>query len=473
MFYLRRIGLNLQNMRFFWCLLFGLSTFPASAGLIAVYPDTPRLGDTPGSVTGNTTESAPGFAGSSWQATGVKSNFYITPQDLFGHDVLVKDVASMSYWSNQFNSLGNSNWSLYIYTVNSGAGDASGWFRSRLFAVPGAGAPGWDQWTTSDLGFVDTVRGGGTATSDLLWSSITTGGVTLMNGSSWDYSNEKIKYFSVQTDSGATTFTGLVDGLTVNLQDGETAGVNFEAPEPGTWSLIAIGLVMAGLVRRGRSLGLFLLTAAAASAGTVAIDGVFNPAEWGAPVAHLTPYVDGIGLPQQSVDLYWWTDAQRVYGAVVGDAALPYAFPTANVYVYSSGTSLRPDGTAGTYGDGDDVIIESGDKWHFSLNGPIVWAGPDHLLPMAIAGTIHSGSDGLVSLAFDTSTLVTEFSIDRSLLGDYDKYRFGGQLYAYEFNTGSGDRQPGVLADSTPEPSAMVLMGIGVGLIAMARRYRR
>jgi hypothetical protein len=230
-----------------------LSALPASAGIINVYPDTPRLGDTPGSVIGNTTESASGFGDGSWQATGVKSNFYITPQDLFGHDVLVKDVASMSYWTNQFNSPGNSNWSLYLYTANSGLGDAAGWFRSRLFAAPGAGAPGWEQWTTATLGFVDTVRGGGSGTSNLLWSSVTAGTVTLMNGAQWDYSSERVEYFSLQTDSGAKTFTGLLDGLTVNLQNGETAGVNFEAPEPGTWSVIAIGfglIVLSGRYRR-------------------------------------------------------------------------------------------------------------------------------------------------------------------------------------------------------------------------------
>jgi hypothetical protein len=214
------------------------------------------------------------------------------------------------------------------------------------------------------------------------------------------------------------------------------------------------------------------MTATAALAGPVSIDGVFTPGEWGDPVAHLTPYVDGLGLPRQSVDLYWWTDAQRVYGAVVGDPSLPYAFTAPNVYVYSSGTSMRPDGTFGTYGDGDDVIIESGNKWHFSLNGPIFWAGPDHLLPMIVTGTIHSGSDGLVSLAYDTSTLVTEFSIDRSLLGDYDKYRFGGQLYAYEFNTGSGDRQAGAMVDSTPEPATMFLIGGGLIAAALVRRVR-
>ena len=239
-------------MRLFSYLLFGLSVLPASAGTITVYPDTPLLGDTPGSVVGNTTESAPGFGDSSWQATGVKSNFYITPQDLFGHDVLVKDVLSMSYWTNQLNPVGNSNWSLYIYTANSGAGDASSWYRSRLFSAPGAGAPGWDEWTTASLGFVDTVRGGGAATSNLLWSSITAGTVTLMNNSTWDYSNETIKYFSLQTDSGATSFTGLLDGLTVNLQGGEMATVNFEAPEPGTWSMFGIGLGLVALSQRYR-----------------------------------------------------------------------------------------------------------------------------------------------------------------------------------------------------------------------------
>jgi hypothetical protein len=238
------------------CLSLGVLTawgaLPAAAGVIDVYTDTPGLADTAGSVVGNTTESAPGFSNGSWQATGVKSNFYVSPQALFGHDVFVKDVASMSYWTNQYNYSGGANWSLYIYTytVNSGAGDAASWFRSRLFAVPGAGAPDWDRWTTAGLDFVDTKRGGGSSTSNLLWSSITQGTVTLMNGSTWDYSKEKIQNFSLQTDSAATTFTGLVDGLTITLQDGETASVNFETPEPGTWGLMAMGLGLAGLARR-------------------------------------------------------------------------------------------------------------------------------------------------------------------------------------------------------------------------------
>jgi hypothetical protein len=231
--------------------LITVGVIPAFAGVISVYPDAAGLADTPGSVIGNTTESAPGFGGGSWQATGVKSNFYISPAALFGHDILIKDVASMSYWTNQANYSGGANWSLYLYTANSGAGDAATWFRSRLFAFPGAGASGWDLWTTSTLTFVDTVRGGGSATSSLLWAPITAGPVTLMNGGAWDYSGETVQNFSVQTDSGARTFTGLVDGFTVTLVDGESASVNFNAPEAGTWRLFVIGLALVIVSKRG------------------------------------------------------------------------------------------------------------------------------------------------------------------------------------------------------------------------------
>src|SRR4051794_15111381 len=139
-----------------------------------------------------------------------------------------------------------------------------------------------------------------------------------------------------------------------------------------------------------------LVITSAAMAGPVNIDGNFTPGEWGVPVKHLSPYVGGGNTgPQQSVDLYWWTDAQRVYGAIVGDPSLPMAFAPANVYVYSSGTSLLPDATPGVYGDGNDVIIESGNRWHFSLNGP-PWAGPDQLLAMTGTATHQSGADAFV-----------------------------------------------------------------------------
>src|SRR5215831_18957166 len=127
-----------------------LCSYPASAAILEVYPaqsGTPGLADTPGSVQGNSVESAPGFGDGSWAATGVKSNYYATPDQLFGHSVQVSDVLSMSYWTNQIGFLG-SNWSLYIYTMPTGVGDSKSWYRSRLFAVPGDGPAGWTDWTT-------------------------------------------------------------------------------------------------------------------------------------------------------------------------------------------------------------------------------------------------------------------------------------------------------------------------------------
>jgi hypothetical protein len=218
-----------------------------------------------------------------------------------------------------------------------------------------------------------------------------------------------------------------------------------------------------------------LMTAAVATAD-VTVDGKFTAGEWGAPVKHVSPYLNGVSGVQQSVDLYWWTDANRVYGAIVGDPTLPSAFPTANVYVYSSGLSTRPDHTTGTYGDGDDVIIESGSVWHFSLNGP-PWAGPSHPLTLATTGSITVGTDPSVTLAYDTANLVTEFSIDRSLLGTYDQFRYGGQLYAYEFNTG-GDREEGPMVPSSvapvPEPATVVLFGtLLAGAFGLTRARRK
>jgi hypothetical protein len=63
-------------------------------------------------------------------------------------------------------------------------------------------------------------------------------------------------YFSLQTDSGATAFRGLLDGLQITLKSGMAGSVNFEAapeatPEPSTLALTALAILGgAGLLRR-------------------------------------------------------------------------------------------------------------------------------------------------------------------------------------------------------------------------------
>jgi hypothetical protein len=225
-----------------------------------------------------------------------------------------------------------------------------------------------------------------------------------------------------------------------------------------------------------RVVGFCLLAATVAFAGPL-VDGVFTIGEWGAPVLHVNPYLSGTSGPQQSINLYWDnTDPQRLFGAVVGDPSLPIAFFPANIYVYSSGTSLRPNGTPGVYGDGDDLII-GGTELLVTLNGPPWGMSLGALIMQAVNGDVNHkvGGDagGIVTLGWNRNTLVTEFSIDRAFLGDYDQFRFGGQLYAYEFNRGGGDREPGAMVAATPEPGTLLSLVGGGALLAILRARRR
>lgn len=252
-------------------ILLGLAVGPVSAATLTVFPDTPDLGDTAGTVVGNAA-AAPGFGSGSWQATqhnpnsvapaDQKSNYYVTPQELFGADAVVTigDVLSMSYWTDQLNSTGNSNWALYIYTAPTSSDNSTSWYKSRLVATPAAGdADQWDQWTTGSLDFSDPSRDGQNYTTSITWADITGGPVTWANGlpgNSRDYTSETVEYFSLQTDSGATTFSGLVDGLQIDLKNGMTGSVDFEAapdttPEPATLGLTAFVIFGGiGLLRR-------------------------------------------------------------------------------------------------------------------------------------------------------------------------------------------------------------------------------
>jgi hypothetical protein len=206
-----------------------------------------------------------------------------------------------------------------------------------------------------------------------------------------------------------------------------------------------------------------ILTAgsSAALAGTATLDGTITAGDgYGAPVkTYVDQYVNGNDATSglNTVSSYFTFDASKVYGAIHFDSGAGSPFPGSNVYFYSSTANTNNvTGLPGTYGDGNDIIAEGANGWGYAD-------------PSGITGGIHFPySPATVDYTFNGTDTV-EFSIARSLLGDYNSFRYGGQLFAYEFHTGSGDRQPGALV-AVPEPTTLAAIG---GAASLLRRRRR
>src|SRR4051812_29301328 len=207
-------------------------------------------------VNGDASTSAPGFASGSWAAPGLgKSELYVAASSLFSSPVHVRDIASISYWTNKAGGAGDPDWTLLLYTARLNDGNDTGsFYRSRLNSEPyftqSAAIPAntWHQWSTGSaadsLTFYDQPRGGNFGSyNDPLLSDLRSGPVTWSNSTVWNYSEETISLFSLQTGSAwANGFLGLVDGLTITLTNGDIGRVNLEAaataiPEPASVAL--------------------------------------------------------------------------------------------------------------------------------------------------------------------------------------------------------------------------------------------
>lgn len=199
-------------------------------------------------------------------------------------------------------------------------------------------------------------------------------------------------------------------------------------------------------------------TAAVSNAAPV-IDGTLNVADgYGAPVkVYAANHLDGSQTGETNVvSTYFAFDASKVYGAIHLDSGNK-AFEGANVYFYSSGLNTNNQtGLPGVYGDGNDVLAEGANGWGFALPVPPYKLGNNSYSPSTV-NYVYNGSD------------TVEFSIDRGILGDYDSFRYGGQLFAYEFHTG-GDVVDGAIV-AVPEPTTLAALG-AASFLGLGRRRR-
>ena len=204
------------------------------------------------------------------------------------------------------------------------------------------------------------------------------------------------------------------------------------------------------------------------SAGVVGAATVTTPYGVATLDATYTDVGAGAGSVTNVVDTYWGFNSTNVYGEIQLVSGSP-VFSGANVYVYSAEESTyigsTPSvgglvaGDPGVYGDGNDVIINgTNGNWGFSLSSS-PWEGATQSFSSSTVQYSYSDTSG---------TPTVQFSINRSLLGDYNGFVYGGQLFDYTFHT------PGVFASVTPIPASGLLAGVGaltlIGGLALRRR---
>lgn len=220
------------------------ATLPASAATTTNLVVTPLSTVFSGNnVTGVAADAAPGFDGGSLASNGVaKTDMYFTPAMLFGGPVTFGDIKDIRFWTKKGTThpVEARDWYLILYS-DPYVGDVStpAWYGDRIVTEPAYSAAladpanTWNQWATdgatNTLRFYESTQGapgaGFGSYTDPFWAAFSAGNA--LSGS--PYAGHSILYFSIQTSSStAAGFTGQLDGVTIELDDGSVATINFE-----------------------------------------------------------------------------------------------------------------------------------------------------------------------------------------------------------------------------------------------------
>ena len=259
-------GIGMKHVQKLLIALLALMVLPvisASTTNLVVTPSSPIFDSN--NVVGVSGDAAPGFPSGSFASDGSgKTDMYFTPDALFGKNITLGDIASISYFTKKgtTHTVNASDWSLIIYTKPyNGDVSSSSWYGDRIGTEPyfamnlNDPANTWNRWSTdgatNQLRFYESTNGYFGAYTDPVWATFVAGNAL----SGYPYAGHEVLFFSVQTGSAwADGFTGQVDGLSIVLKDDSVATVNFEnekgaandVPEFGV--LAALGVVgLAGL----------------------------------------------------------------------------------------------------------------------------------------------------------------------------------------------------------------------------------
>ncbi len=177
---------------------------------------------------------APGYDPGCFQAPNAYSKYGYDPAVLFGREVLVGELARITYWTktDALHSVDAADWFFQMYTMPYDGSPGSSWYGNRIAAEPYFSqsiveTPNeWTQWQT-DAGLDNRLRFFDSSSG--YFGGYTDGFLADLTGDPAYAAQPIMVMASGLGTAWAAGFDGLLDGLTIELINGDTAHLNFIA----------------------------------------------------------------------------------------------------------------------------------------------------------------------------------------------------------------------------------------------------